>query len=415
MAGGHAHDSYTGIFVDILLNGQELKSTEYFQSLEIVMGVGKAWTGTLSLFDAEGDFLDNLIFSSGYHSSVDITFGLSTDPTSHGTYHGSILSATPEFSLEGTTLEIQLITKPMVGSLLKRENYHFKENMKVSAIVKEICSKEGWDTTDPHSNNTIEETKDALEFPLSANGESAYKFIKETLLPQAVNTKGKGGYKAFFDRKGGFHFHTPDFAHANEKHYTFARNASGVVVSFAPTDTGVFASLLGGGNASVEGVDARKGASTQNTADSATGVDNAGHTTFDGATATKSGAAGVAHRELVVARTEKETERRAKSMHDTATELFYSAELMVHGTHEIEILDFVVVDYIKKDGGKHFLSGRFKVFGLTQTVGQEGWETKMELHRGGVSSVVGSTPHKSSSHSAPSGDTGSNSHSVEVH
>jgi hypothetical protein len=414
MVEGHAHDSYSGIFMDILLGGKSLKATDYFQALEISMHVGKAWTGTLTLYDTEGDYLDNLIFQSGYHALIDITFGLVTDPASHGVYHGSVLSVTPDFTPEGTTVVIEMIAKPLVGSLMSRENYSFPDRQKASAIVKKIADSEGWTTTDPQGNYTIEETEAELEFPLSANGESAYKFIKETIVPQAVSVKGKGDYKAFFDRKGAFHFHNPDFIEAHEIYYTFARGANGVVISFSPSDTGIFASLLGGGNAVYSGVDAKKGASTENTSDAATGMDGEGRSTHDGATASKAGAEGVSHREQVIARTEGESERRAKTLHDKASSLLFSAELMVHGTHGVEMLDFVTVDYIKKDGQKHFMSGKFRVQGLTQEVGSSGWETKMDLTRMGTPSVTGSVPHQSSGHSSGTDDTGSDSHSVDV-
>jgi phage protein D len=383
-----ANDSFTALFVELTLAGQSLKASNYFQSLEIDLVTSGSWTATLGLWDTDTDYLDSLIFNAGGGSPVDITFGYVDDSSTHTLLQGDIIKATPEFTPEGTGLTLDLVARSVVRTVLNKRDYSFPEGSTVSTIVRQIAETEGWTTSDESGAGTIEETSPPLTEPLMATGESAMKFIKEQLLPLATNASGSGGFCAFFDRRGSFHFHSPNFLNPKSTRFIFARGNQGQVISFAPADTEIFAALIGGSSGSHASVDSRSGTTTE----TETTQENAEAGTPAGSSYNQElpeEPEAVAYRSAVISRSQEESEARATALHDSARRMPYTAELEVHGTNKVEALDYVNIDYFKTNGQRHYLSGQFQVIKISHDFGDSGWHTKFELSRTGVGAEEG--------------------------
>jgi hypothetical protein len=409
-------DSYDGIYLDLVVAGVKVRATNYFQSLEVVVPSEGSWSGTLTLFDADHDYLDSLIYQAGATTPIDVTFGYANDMTQRVFLAGAVIKTGVDFTIDGTALTIELVSRDLVGSVLDKKNRSFEEGLSVSSIVSTIVEDEGWNTTDFTGGHTIEETEGITTEALVTTDESALKFIRDQLVPQSVNTNGEGDYKLYFDRSGAFHFHTKNFLKPKSKRYIVRRAANGEVISFAPSDTEMFAALVGGGNASYTSLDAKSGASSNTSVTQGGGVDGEGVTTTSGSTYNKPAASGVAYRQAIISRTPDDAKRRAKAFYDRARQMAYTATLDVRGTGDVEVLDYVQVDVVKLDGSLHFLSGKFQVITVTHTIGTEGWKTSFSCTRTGITISEGGEPQevKSSYDPQTSGQGGQTEQTITV-
>ncbi len=408
-------DSYDGIFVDLVVAGTKVRATDYFQSLEVEIPSEGSWTGSLTLFDPDHSYLDSLIYQAGSTTPIDITFGYANDTAKRVALAGTVLKTGVSFQVEGTELSIEMVARGVVNSVLSKKTRSYSEGQTVSSIVAQIADEEGWSVVDSQGRGTIEETSGVTSESLVSTDDSAIKFVRDQLVPQATNAKNQGDYKMFFDRGGVFHFHTKNFLSPKSKKYVVRRAANGEVVSFEPEDTETFAALLGGGNASFVGVDSGGGSASKTTATAATGVDGGGVATTQGSAYNKPPVAGTAYRKPIISRNSDDAKRRARVFHDAARQMAYTATITVRGTADIEVLDYVDVEVINLDGSTHFLSGQFQATQVTHTVGAEGWSTAVQGVRTGLSvTSTGDAQQVTSTYTPSPSSSGSSTTTITV-
>lgn len=370
----------------------DIPSHEFLQSINVNLMSTGAWTGTIVLFDQDGDFIENLVLLAGRNRRVLFRWGWDDGRglESYPLYEGAITFYTPAFTPEGVTLTLDLISSSVIEQVLNKKNGSFEEGLRCSDIVRRIADRNGWNHTDKRTHrDTIETTEGPLEKALSQKNESDLKFIRDKVEKEAVNIDKKA-VRFFFDRDNVMHFHSDlflikqDTDHHFAATYKFARDNMGEVISFQPKDTSIFKVLLGGGNADFTAIDSISGVRTQISSTQTGGLPNSRIEVGQDA-GFLSPLFGEKHAKVnLIARDPRELDRLASSRHSRLRSFAYEADLQVLGTHAVQVLDHIKVDYIKRDGRTHYLSGAFHVHSVGQTVDSSGWITDMSMMRSGT-------------------------------
>lgn len=149
------NDSYAPIIMEIVLRTPdglvEIPSHDYFQSLQIENAVDEVWTGTLTLFDPDDDFLENLILYTGLQGTgggVLLRWNWDT-PTSGGLvaaplFEAEIIDYHPEFTAEGVAMALDLVGAAGLVPVIDRRTRSFPAGTKISDIFREIAEDRGW-------------------------------------------------------------------------------------------------------------------------------------------------------------------------------------------------------------------------------------------------------------------------------
>ena len=369
-----------------------IPSHEFLRSISVDLITAGAWTGQIVLFDQDGDFLENLILLAGRDRKVLFRWGWDDGRSldDYPLYEGAITFYEPDFTPEGVTLTLDIISSSVIEQVLDKKTGSFEEGLRCSDIVRRIADRNKWKHVDKRTHReTIEETDLPLEKPLSQKDESDLKFIRDKVEKEAVNIDKKA-LRFFFDRDGVMHFHSDlflikqDTDHHFAAEYKFARDAMGEVISFRPKDTSIFKALLGGGNADYTAIDSISGTKLLIKSTQTKGLANSRNEVGQDASHL-SPLFGDKHATInLIARDPKELERLAASRHSRLRSFAYEAELSVLGTHAVQALDHVKAEYIKRDGRTHYLSGAFHVHRVSHTVDSSGWVTDMSLMRSGT-------------------------------
>lgn len=371
-----------------------IPSHEFLRSINVDLTSRSAWTGQIVLFDQDGDFIENLVLLAGRSRRILFRWGWDDGRSleDYPMYEGAITSYTPDFTPEGVTLTLDIVSSTVIEQVLSKRTRSFKEGKLCSDIVREIADdkRNKWIHTIGGAD-TIETTDTKLAKPISSKDESDLKFLRDKVVKEAVN-KDQKAIHFFFDRDNVLHFHSEFFIIKQDQNkkfaatYRFARDAMGEVLSFRPTDTSIFKSLLGGANADFDAIDSLAGnrlliKSTQTgglpNSRNEVGRDAAFQTPLFGETQSKIN---------LIARDPRELERIAAHRHSVLRETTYTANLQVLGTHAVRLMSHIIVDYIKRDGRSHYLSGEFRVHTVSHTVDSSGWVTDMTLARSGTRS-----------------------------
>lgn len=394
-------DSYAPLFSTLSMTVAGVKTNiptqQFLQGLTVDLVGQGSWKGTIELFDADGDYLENLIIGSGFDRQVEFQFGWDDlNSASLPVYRGSILKYTPTFSVEGIHLRAEVVVTPLLASVVDKRPLFFPANMTASAIFRQIAADRGWRTTDTAGNSTVEDTVGFLDSYAYRN-ESDINFVINRLLKQSVNERGEA-FRFFFDSAGVVHFHSfKRGGDGNEydlaAEYIYTADSRGEVIHFAPTDNSFEAALTGGGNANFWGVDSLGGSSLQRTASSLGGVTNESAQTVVGDAAFKTDIAPGKEnsRTFVQTRDINELARLSASRWSSLANVAYQASLDVRGTHAVDPYDFIKVRYIKKDGSDHYMSGVFQVGSVTHHFGLQGFTTSMALLRMGTRQITGAS------------------------
>lgn len=385
-----------------------LRADEFLQSLEIEEGTRGAWTGTVVLWDAEGDYLENLVIAAGLDRALKLRLGRgAAAPTEVLEYTGEVVTYQTQPDPNGVTLTLELVTSGVLRALVDKRPRSFDAGMLVSDMVQQIATDRQWDTV-------IEPTSEPVTQPFSSTGESDMQFINEQLRPQARNAAGEGGYLFFFDSENVMHFRTPDYLNPEVHNFTYARDLAGDVIGFAPSDVSLFGKLMGGGNASFGSAGSLLGGSTQVSASVVSGVSGAGSSVQSDGSAKVDYGEGVHAYVDFAARDAEELARLAQSRYDALRRYEYKATLTVQGTHRVRMSDHVDVEWVKRDGRLHYLSGRFQVFKRKHTVGEGAWETEYEVLRFGLRSLAGTVRVTATQVKTPASSSGSTGLDLEV-
>lgn len=408
-------DSNAPLKMSLRIGDVDVQVQDFLQSATIELVSAGAWTGSLELFDVEGDYLESLLFQVGRGAPVLFTLGWDThSPGASRTFHGKILVPTPHYLQGGTQLTLEMVASGSYDAGVDRQVRAYPAGSVVSSVVAAIAASRGWSVADYRGKSTIEPTQGVSETALTSVGESDMCFITEQLVPQAVNAQGEGNYRAFLDSEGVLHFHTPNFLRPVVQRLVFARRPDSDIVSFTPTDASVFAAMLGGSNAVYASAASKEGDTAEVTARHASCLGGQTARVDKGAEFRPTFGDAIQARPSFTARTPEELARLARSQWDRLRKLSFPATLMRHGTHAVRVLDYVDVDVYTRRGSLHYMSGHFQVFKVKHVVQESGWETEYELQRGGVGNVPGAEPQEAVHAHAPYEGERGTGHGLEV-
>ncbi len=373
--------------MEIITGGQTFRvpTHQFLQSIEIEASIGSTYTGSITLFDPEGEFLENLFIAAGRDRSIRFRwnwdrYGIDNAPT----FEGSIITYTPTFQPQGIQLVLNILATPVLPCVLDKRSRSFQAGSLISDIVQAIADERSWPTVDIRGNQTIEPTGESIDQPFSTTDESDMRFIQEQLRPQAVNAQGQGGYVFYFDQYGVLHFHTRTFLPPLIRTYTFARDVSGEVISFSPTDNSVIASMFGATNVAFRGQSSLNATPVGADGTATEGLDQQPEVAEETSTAVPDYGDGLHAAVNIMSRDNGELERMAKDRREKARNSVMTGELVVLGTHDVGLLEYVEVIVLRKDGTQHYLSGRYQLQKMRHQVDSSGWQTSFDVVRTGL-------------------------------
>lgn len=369
----------------------DIPAHEYLEKIEVESAGEGGWHGTITLFDAQQEFLEELVLAAGASRKIQFQFGWDSGAPIHDLplFDGAITGYKPKFRTDGIEMEISMTASSVLDSVLDKKPRSFKAGFTATEIFLKIAEEFGWKTKDRNGKDTYEKSETKL-LEHSFNSVSAFKFVLDDLRKKATNASGQC-FHFYCDFDGSFHFHSSDFGVNKDgfnfeiaASYIFAGDARGEVISFEPTDNQTAVWLMGGGNSVYEGIDSVQGSKLEDQSTALggpagarpVGVSDAHHTTSPGNKTTS--------KQQIIARDPETLRAMMQHRWTSLTTYAYGADLVVRGTHAVRPFDYVSVRYVKKNGKDHYLSGVFKVQGVKHSFGVSGWETTIKLMREGT-------------------------------
>lgn len=381
----------------------EIPMMDYLQSIEADVSETAGGTMKVTMFDAAQDELEDLLIGlrkDGDASRpvvdksingryVEIQFGWDNgDVSSLPRWTGTMTGYVPTYEPQGTTIEFDTVSRGMVEAALERKPRSFPAGMRASDIFLQIARDNGWST------GPLEESYGALD-AVSANAESDIKFLREKILPRAVN-KQKQPFVLYWDFDGTAHFHSSGYRGDQaqgtdiplDADYMFAQDAWGDVESFAPTDGTLAAQVFGAGNALYTGSDSSGGKQLDASANATANPGGATLATVGDGVHRPTIGNRLNSRIYVPSRDPVEFDQRVAHRWGNIARMSYTASLKVRGTHAMRVGGWIRVRRLRRDGREHHLSGIFIVTKLRHSFG-DGWTTEVDLVRTGTGYVPG--------------------------
>ncbi len=411
------------IALDIDGNLVDLPTFEYLQSLETEVNEAAGGKMTITLFDPDQDVLEDVIIGLRKNIAdrataptgpdventppkvltgrrIQVQFGWDIGGTAEfPIYPGTIASYEPAYAPEGTTLVIHAVSTAVVLAALNRKPRAFSEGMKASDIFVLIATDNNW-------TYIVEETSGTMS-ALSSNTESDVLFLRNKVLPRAINAAGQS-FVLYWDTDGTAHFHSPGFRKDQgqgtevsiDADYTFGADAWGDVEEFTPSDNSLAAAVFGAGDTTYTGSDSEGG--TQTNADATPGVGPMGASVATvGGGVFRPEASPFKHSRIhLPSRSTEEFQQLVAHRWSHIARLSYKAHMKVKGTHAMRVGGYIRVRRYRRDGREHHLSGVFMVTSVKQSFGQ-GWSTEVEIVRPGTGNVPGATAATSVTSKAP--------------
>lgn len=385
--------------IDFITGGRQIRvpAQDYFQALDFEVPDEGAWKGTLTLYDKDSAFLEDLLIGAGVDRNVRVRFnwtelGLRNAPL----FTGFILTPQHAFLPDGIILNLELTATVVGTAAADKRTRSFREGMRVSEIVRAIARDRGWNTVDFAGKPTIEDTVGELSEPFSTVDESDLRFIREQLLKHAINADGDADYRFYVDQTNAVHFHTYDFLAPRTKQFDFARGGDGEVLLFAPSETSYLAQIGGGGNAKFRSSSSLDGSEIAQEGTVRAGVEGDGDRVDSTSTSVRDLGDGVSSIQPITARDLEELQRVARTRRAAFSKYHISADMDVLGSHDLRTLDYVDFRYLKRTGGEHYLSGKYQIRKLRHRLDNTGWRTTYALSRSGIQPQQGTLTRTSS-------------------
>jgi len=362
--------------------------TEYLQSISVELTAEGAWTATVEMFDASGDFLEDLILATKGTRKFLFSWDWDDNQSSASDLKppimvGGINAYKPRFTPEGIGITLEMTSVQALDSVLdKKSSRSFPKGTKLSLFAKSIADERGWDT---QQGTTIDTSDEPSKVEGSWSTSSDVSILKALLNPP-YNLRNKDGrvYRCYFDAAGVFHFHPSDFLEPRiVRTYTYARDANGTVLSFEPESSSIEAALLGSSEAVYMGTDSVSGTAQTQETNTSKGPKGTTLPVYDDAEYADDLGAGVKAKIIIPSRDRQEFEDAVAVAYERMRDATVSADMSVVGTHEFKVCDYVEVIYTTKKGQTHYLSGVYRVNKIRHTLNNSGWETDFGLNRSG--------------------------------
>ena len=399
-------DSLSNVIGDITFVAGDtvysLPTHEYLQSLTVESTADGTWFADIVLFDVREE-IEDLLLSEGYNGKVQFRWGHDDIGGIAGLplYTGAVARVRPALTPQGTQLRLGLIPDITVAGLVDRRVVGWKAQTPMSDIVAQIAELRGYKTRDSKGRATIQPVNASRPDVVSMMGESDLKFLRDHIVPYAVDAAGRGGFEVYVDESNALHFHNDYFnPRVQALRYTVYRDTMGEVKLFEPVLDELFAAVMGASNTTYNGTDSDGGTKTEVKTGSTTGVPGAQTEVMDDASAKYNLGVEAHSRVHLFERDPDLFAARAANQYAQLSRFSCNARLVVRGTHAAVVNDYITVDYFRQSGAKHWLSGNFKVKKIIHTWDSEGWSTDFDLLRDGVAPVAGTVPIQAAIQSA---------------
>lgn len=388
------HDSRRDLRAEVTFNiggsaPEVLPASRYLVGIHLELPSVGAFSGSLELFDQEGDYINALVLNVGFLPTISIRFW--EDGYSSPYFHAGITSLEPEFLPEGVRIKIGLCHKAAHTASLQVVQRGWPANTNPSDIIRTIAKDRGWAVVDEDGKPTIEQCAFPLDHPVQTTDGSDMAFIRERVLPNSMDAnKQHFEFRLIGDARAIVVFRSTASRSMQKvrKSYTYLRDPNGEVIRFAPSDNSLGAWLMGAGASRHESVSSADGALTTEQATPTNGlgatapIQDASYTTpVPGGTTTR--------RFPSPGRSVTDTRTAAAVLWSRAAGCTILADLEVIGTHDLLPGEFVNVNYFLKDGTPHVYSGEYRILLVTHEFSMSGWVTTAHLARGGQQATKG--------------------------
>jgi hypothetical protein len=396
-------DGYSAIIseIAIVLDGvtHPVVTQDYLTEINMQLSNKGAWTATLRLFDATSQTIEDLLTSKTTTGPALVKFRWGWDSTNGidaiPWFIAQVTNYELDFQTNGTMLDIHLVANGALNTVTNRLIRSWPAGTPINVMFTELARDNAWITiadsiVNPqfvqYAANTLQET--------STVGESDIAFVVDTLCSYALDNKGRGGFRFFFDRDNNVHFHNNYFnAPIVSDTYTVSRDPNGRVISFKPDMSVLSAALLGMGNNVFQGFSSKDGTRLEVISSYQTGPPNSNTAINSDSLYNQpigNGKSTDVHSRInFVEREPDEFAARISNQYETLRMMAINASLIARGSHRINPMDRLLVTVLRPDGSQHYTSGVYFVLVVTHIFSHSnGWTTEFQLCREGT----GSTP-----------------------
>ena len=389
-------DSHRAFFVEIIFELSQqrevsIDTTRYFQSLTIEEHTDDGGNkGNLTLFDEEHDVLESIVVTGTRKMRFRFDWEENRGRRQTPFFNAEITKYTPTFTPEGVSLSLDFISKGYYEQSIDRNRrpLSWPEGTKVSKIVRDLARKHNWRTKDERGRDTVEEVSNPFQQPIQVGkNQTDMDFIREDLLKRATN-KNSEAFRVRLDDETDppiLHFHSDQFLDEGgvKKTFGFAKGDVEDLISFEPSDLEIFSTLLGGRDSKHDSTDSEQGESKTERSDNPDGAGkqrvgpNESEQRNLGDSETKS-------QHSVVAREVRDLQAQARAKISRAKSSNIKAEAQAMGSRDVRPWDLAAFKYEVQPGNPHFLSGIYRVLGVTHELGSDSWTVTYSLQRKGT-------------------------------
>lgn len=358
--------------VELNIGGTIIPANQYLDSFELTKKPG-IWSGQFVLFDPEWTNIEALALESGFGTEIKFRYGWEDKMTNWIT--GQMKGYTPEFENDGVKITIEWIFGSAASTRVVR-NVVYKSGMKISDIVRRIADDNGWGVDE------IEPTVGTFENPFVQDNISDISFIKNVLVPRAINNDGIGGYQVILE-KDILSFST--FCKRNKqvyKTYIVQRGVDGEVIRFAPTDNVAKMAQMGAHKVKVLSFDPIN----KKVLKKETGIDDFAVTLVDDG-GKVSGIVDIKRNKMnnrVILKPfhrKEEVDAYAKTRYTEFAQWMYQADAEILGDPFVPVMGYTEWMVITPTGMMHYLSGVYQNFEIKDTIGNGEFTTSLVLRR----------------------------------
>ena len=362
---------------------------KYLQSLRVVMGAHISWAAEITIFD-EADELEQAMLVAGNHGTFSFQWGWDTPMGLSGCpkYSGQLLRILPSFTPQGSQYKLCVTPVQTAKEVVDKIPYKLSDGESLMNTVYEVIENRGYNTVDRRGNPTIQTTVSVAHGAISSVGETDLKFLRGYIASHALDDKGQGGFTVYVDESNALHFHNKAFNKPIlAAIYSCFRDVGGEVREFSPVADLYFVGSAGAGNNTYQGLDSDGGNRLETVTTSQAGVPGVTTTALAGAEARVDLGSGTQSTITIVEREAAAFQARVAVQYARLSSMWCTARLVVRGTHAAIVGDFITIDYFRRDGSKHPLSGNYQVHGIIHDWTSAGWYTDFDLTRDGFSKV----------------------------
>lgn len=362
--------------VEFEISGKRLDTFRYVESFHFELGNDTSWDSTITLFDPDWVYLEELLLGAKLRAGVDsgeARFRFGWLDLMSDWYTVSILSYTPTFTpTAGVGLEVRLTHPTTTTSNAEIYTGSFPEGTPPHRVVQILA---------PYikrryvGENLIIEQSEPYPLPIIIKEAHPLTWIQKNFCkmnpdkPVKSAVRRIAGYECTIDSRDRFHFHAPGYEETNIfREYIVARGAKGNVINFSVSDLTAFTQVAGAGKAKEEIIDHIK-KKRINADRSAVGPVMSTKYSQQAATPPNVTRANKLNNKTDKPYTDPKLVKMAvEARFDTLSKATYKADLEIIGDPHIEYNKYIRVTVLKTDGSQHYTSGVYRVLNIVHDI-----------------------------------------------